>query len=84
MLTKRDRIAGYKALEEVFKTRRANIARFKEVAGSWNDLARLCGQSPQLLVNIAGPNPNRSISERLARALEDALQLPAGWLDQRH
>jgi hypothetical protein len=37
--------------------------------------------NPSFLVQMAGPNPTRNVSEKTARHLESALGLPAGWLD---
>ena len=33
---------------------------------------------------LAGPNPNRDISEQLAREIEEKLVLRRGWLDRDH
>jgi hypothetical protein len=84
MLTKRDRTAMYKGLEEVQRLRIANVRFCQQTAGSWEELARWSGKSAQLLVNVAGPHPRRSIGESLARSLEFSLGLPALWFDQKH
>jgi len=84
MLTKRDRIAAYKQIEELRRRRAANVRTLRDRAQGWTELAQLAGTSVQLLVNIAGPNPTRTIGEHLARKLELSLCLPSGWLDQKH
>jgi len=84
MLTKRDRTAMLKALETTRRTRAANLAIAAEKAGGWEALGKLCAQSPDFLKNLAGPQPQRDIGEKLARRIEFDLGVPQGWLDQRH
>src|SRR5438105_2529020 len=46
-------------------------------------LARRLGyRNAAFLVQMAGPNPSRPVTERTARDFEDKLGLPAGWLDR--
>ena len=45
-------------------------------------LARRLGyRNGAFLVQMAGPNPSRPVSERTARAFEAKLGLPTGWFD---
>lgn len=84
MLTKRDRNAAYKALEEVQRLRIANVRLAMSLLGDWPDLAKATGQQAQFLKSIAGDNPVRTIGEKLARSLEFSLGLPALWMDSKH
>jgi len=36
------------------------------------------------LVQLAGPNPRRTVSEKVARDLEEKLRLPPRWMDEPH
>lgn len=48
-------------------------------------LARKLGHAnASFVVQLAGPNPRRTISEKVARQIEDKLKLPTGWMDQAH
>jgi hypothetical protein len=82
--TQRDRVAGYKAIEEVQRVRIENIRFCMEQAGSWHELARWTGMQATFLCQVAGPNPKRSVGEQLARSLEFSLGLPALWMDAKH
>jgi hypothetical protein len=84
MLTKKDRTAGYKAIQEVQRIRAENISHWRDKAGGWTALGKLTGMDPHRLMAVAGPNPTRQIGESMARTLESNWRLPAGWLDTRH
>ena len=84
MLTKRDHTALYKQLQELQRTRVANLRKAMQSAGDWEKLGRLVGQNPLFLAQLAGEHAQRAIGEKLARKLEFDLGVPAGWLDQRH
>lgn len=87
MLTKKDRTAQYKAIEELRLRRVRNLRQLSMAygaEGNWAELGRQCGQSSTFLIALAGPNPRRNIGEKLARDLETALRLPTGWLDKTH
>lgn len=87
MLTKRDRTAAYKVIEELYRRRADNIAALLEPAGpfvSWVQLAKASGFNMQMLVMMAGPGRTRMITEFQARRFEIALGLPVNWLDQKH
>jgi hypothetical protein len=36
------------------------------------------------VAQLAGPNPSREVSEKVAREMETKLGLPIGWLDLEH
>jgi hypothetical protein len=84
MLTKRDRTAHYKAIEDIQRTRVTNLRKAMESAGDWEKLGRFIGQNPVFLKQLASANAQRSIGEKLARKIEFDLGVPQGWLDQRH
>jgi hypothetical protein len=84
MLTKRDRTALYKQIQETQRTRVANLRKAMQSAGGWEELGRFVGQNPTFLKQLAGENPQRAIGEHLARKLEFDLGVAAGWLDVRH
>jgi hypothetical protein len=70
-------------MQHVYETRRENL---RLLIGSRADgvkqLAQELGYSGQsFLSQMAGPNPVRNVSETTARAIEQKLGLPAGWLD---
>lgn len=56
----------------------------KEYGGPTELAKKLGHKSGSQLSQIAGPNPTRPIGERLARQIEQALDLPTAWLDRRH
>lgn len=67
----------------IFENRRANLRNLIE---KWHGpliLARKLGYSnASFLVQMAGPNPSREVTEKTARKAEEVLGLPAGWLDE--
>ena len=84
MLTKRDRTAFHKRVEEIQRRRAANIRYAMAHAGGWDELGLVVGKSGAFLRQMAGDNPQRQIGERLARQLEVELGLPLGWMDEKH
>ncbi len=70
-------------MQSVYDQRRVNL---RSLIGQWGgptSLAKKLGHSNgSYLAQLAGPNPSREISERVAREIEQKLGLPAGWLDQ--
>jgi len=69
----------------VYETRRVNL---RALIGQWGgptSLSRKLGHSNgSYIAQIAGPNPSREISEKVAREIESKLGLPVAWLDQDH
>lgn len=48
-------------------------------------LAKKLGHAnPSYLVQLAGPNPRRTVSEKVARKMEEKLRLPPRWMDEPH
>lgn len=84
MLTAKDRAARHKGIEDLRNLRIKNLRRLAEAYGSWAELARAVGCSGTFLTAVAGPNPRRNIGEKLARDLENTLNLKAGWFDTAH
>lgn len=70
---------------DVHKIRRANLRRLIEQWGGPTTLAKRLGHaSGSYLAQLAGPNPSREVNEKVARSIEESLDLPTGWLDQPH
>lgn len=64
------------------ETRLANLrALIKEWDGPTKLSQRLGYRSPAFLVQISGPNPTRTLSEKTARKIERDLALPLNWFD---
>jgi len=62
--------------------RRLNLRQLIADHGGPTNLALKLGHSNgSFLSQLAGPNPTRPVSERVARHIEQALDLPLGWLD---
>lgn len=67
----------------VTQTRRANLRTLITHFGGPKALGERLGyKGPSFLVQMAGPNPNREITEKSARAFEESLGLDYGWLDK--
>jgi hypothetical protein len=61
--------------------RRSNLRRLANTYG-WTELAKRLGyRQPSFLVQMAGPNPTREVTEKSARRFEIDLGLPEGSLD---
>lgn len=62
-----------------------NLRHLIDEAGGSSNLAKKLGYSnASFLVQMAGPNPMRSITEKTARKFEEQLGLSSGWLDMPH
>lgn len=63
--------------------RRTNLRTLIEQHGGVSRLSEKLGySSPSFLVQQAGPNPSREVTEKSARRFEQKLGLPTGTLDQ--
>ena len=70
-------------MKSVFDIRRENLKALMAQWGGPTSLARKLGHSNgSYLAQLAGPNPSRDVSEKVAREVKGKLTLPAGWLDQ--
>lgn len=68
-------------LLKIHKIRKFNLRLLIDKHGA-TELAAMLGHSNgSYLSQIAGPNPIRPISERLARKIEGIMRLPEGWMD---
>ena len=81
MLTQADRKGRYRAIEQVLKLRVKNLRRIMELYPTQAAFARAVGHDESFISSIVGPNPRRTIGEKLARSLEHELSLETGWLD---
>ncbi len=67
----------------VTQTRRTNLRTLIAHFGGPKALGERLGyKGPSFLVQMAGPNPNREITEKSARGFEESLGLEYGWLDK--
>lgn len=67
-----------------YLNRRENLRRLIEQWDGPSNLAIKLGYSnASFLVQMAGPNPIRDVSERTARKIETKLDLPRGYLDKK-
>ncbi len=72
-------------MSTIFDTRRENLRRLIAQWGGPTSLAAKLGHaSGSYLAQLAGPHPTRDVSERVAREIEQQLEIPAGWMDHRH
>lgn len=72
-------------MKSVYDTRRENMRNLVHQWGGPTSFAKKLGHSNgSYVAQLAGPNPSREISEKVARDMETKLGLPIGWLDQEH
>jgi hypothetical protein len=72
-------------MKSIYDVRRENIRALIKTWGGPTSLAKKLGHANgSYLAQIAGPNPRRDISEKVAREFESKLGLTAMWLDQLH
>jgi hypothetical protein len=72
-------------MKSVYDVRRANLRALVRQWGGPTSLAKkLCHANGSYVAQLAGPNPSRDVSEKVARDMELKLGLPVGWLDQEH
>lgn len=72
-------------MKSVYDTRRDNLRSLIHQWGGPTSLAKKLGHSNgSYVAQLAGPNPSREVSEKVAREIEHKLGLPLGWLDQEH
>ncbi len=72
-------------MNTILKTRVHNLRALMEQWGGPTSLATKLGHANgSYLSQMAGPNPSREVSEKVARKTEIILSLPSGWLDTQH
>jgi hypothetical protein len=72
-------------MRTIYDIRRDNLRTLMGQWGGPTSLSRKLGHSNgSYIAQIAGPNPSRQISEKVAREIEAKLELPIGWMDQEH
>lgn len=72
-------------MKSIYDIRRENLRALMKTWGGPTTLAKKLGHSNgSYLAQIAGPNPRRDISEKVAREIEQKLALAIGYLDQEH
>jgi hypothetical protein len=69
---------------DLIDTRRENVRRLMREAGGPTALATQLGYANgSYIAQVAGPNPHKPITEKVAREWEAKLGIPAGWLDRQ-
>lgn len=69
-------------MDTIYAARRERLRRLIAEHGGPLPLAKALGLfGSSYLVQLAGPNPRREVSEKFARKIEAALRLPVGWMD---
>ena len=73
-------------MTDKFTNRTENIRYLTDLLGSQAELNRRIGKPPRdaYLSTIAGANPSRQCGPVLASKIERHLNLPPGWLSERH
>jgi hypothetical protein len=72
-------------MRSVYDQRRDNLRALMTQWGGPTSMAKKLGHTNgSYIAQLAGPNPSREISEKVAREMEGKLGLPIGWLDQEH
>lgn len=72
-------------MQSVYDTRRDNLRQLIRAWGGPTSLAKKLGHSNgSYIAQLAGPNPSREVSEKVAREIEGKLGLTLGYLDQAH
>jgi len=71
------------SIERLYETRVENLRRVVEMTeGGAGAVAEAMGYRHQSFISqMAGANPIRRISEKTARAIEEAMGLTSGWMD---
>ncbi len=68
---------------DIGEVRRANLRKLMAQYGGPAALARKLGYSnASFIVQMAGPNPTRGVTEKRCREFEEKLELPQGWFDR--
>lgn len=62
--------------------RRRRLLQLKEQYGTWEVLGETVGSNHSYLSQIASPNIDRNMGDRLARQFEKRLGKPRGWMDE--
>ena len=75
----------FRAMRSVYEQRRDNLRELMRSWGGPTSMAKKLGHSNgSYLAQLAGPNPSREVSEKVAREIEGKLGLPLGWMDVEH
>jgi hypothetical protein len=72
-------------MNDLHTVRRTNLRHLIDSYGGPTSLSEKLGYSNgSFLVQIAGPNPIRPLTEKTARKIEEKLKLEEGWFDREH
>lgn len=64
--------------------RRENTRRLSSKIGGKAEFARFIGMEPSQLSQLIGPNPSKNIGNSISHRIEQAFDLPKGYLDVDH
>lgn len=67
--------------EQIKRNRLWNFRQIIKTAGGTNEVARIMGKKNSYITAIAGPNPSRSIGNKMAQTIEQVFELGHGSLD---
>lgn len=68
--------------QNVYEMRRERLRELIRVHGGPKQIGLKAGYTnASFIVQMAGPNPTREVTEQTARRIEAAYKLPHGWLD---
>jgi hypothetical protein len=69
-------------MRDVYEIRRTNLRLLIDQWGGPLPLAKKLGyKKASFMVQMAGLNPTREVTEKSARRIEEVLELPAFWMD---
>lgn len=72
-------------MKTIYEIRRDNFRELMKAWGGPTSLAKKLGHANgSYVAQLAGPNPSREISEKVAREIETKLTLAVGYLDHPH
>lgn len=71
-------------LLDIKEIRRNNLMVAIKIAGSAAKLYSASGISPSAISQMKNKNGTKSIGEKIARKIEESLNLPHAWMDQTH
>lgn len=64
--------------------RLSNLQALIQKAGTAAEFSKQSDIATSLLSQILSTNPTRNVGDKLARKIEEKLQLPPGWMDAQH
>ena len=69
---------------DVKEIRRINLEYLISKAGSVNEFAVLIDTAPNYVTQLKNGSANKTMGDKFARKVEEALNKPFGWMDKMH